>query len=141
MFLDQVPVVYRWFTEVVTEEELEDIVDNEFIAPFDVVYCEETEQYYMLDITDEVVLLSNGNQHRTKVQYFHLFNVGDDIRLNDKEYKVIDIMYRETFGDAFYMLSEKETKSVVSILVSVVDANFTDGTPPMQSLIFEDDVE
>ena len=141
MFLDQVPIIYRWFTEVATERELEDIIDNEFIAPFDVIYCEETEQYYMLDITDEIALLSNGNQHRTKVQYFHLFNIGDDIKLSGKEYRVIDILYRETFGDVFYMLSEKETKSVVNILVSMVDANFTDGTPPMQSIIFENDVE
>ena len=129
---------YRPYTAVSTVQEMEELTNNEFIAPLDVVYCNEDSTYYVLSTNGEFEVLSKGNQHWTQATFFHYLNVGDIFKLGEKEYSVRNISYDLATEEAYYTLQENGTNTTTKILVSIIDSNFVEHGVPMQSIMLEE---
>ena len=127
--------LYRWFTSVETEKELNSLISNTYINPLDIVYCREVEKYYVYTPYDTWEVLSAGNQHFTKFEIFHLLNIGDTVKLGGNEFKVVDISFTLKSSDAFYDLMDVRTEQISKVLVSVVDGQLIEEGIPMQSLL------
>ena len=152
---------YRWFNTVENREELEKLISNPFLRPYDLIYCKEDKTYYSYEekvVPDDdygdseyqskgtigFFPISKGDQNRETVQIFHKLNIGDTFILKDREEKdhtctIIDITYSLLLKDlsyTFIMDDKKETP--YTQLVAQIDAKLIEGRP-MQSLIFEGD--
>lgn len=136
-----VPIYHRWFGEVQTKEELDSLLNNEFIQPLDIVYCEENQTYYRLNMEDMFELLSNGNQNRTKVAFFHKFNIGDIISVKEKQYIITDIVWELSKLDATYCIKENnvDNSQIIRIPVSYLDSGYIKDGISMQAVLFDKD--
>ena len=136
-----VPIYHRWFGVVQTKEELNSLLVNEFIQPLDVVYCEEDQSYYRLNIEDTFELLSGGNQNRTPIAFFHKFNIGDILDVKEKQYVITDIIWESSKLDATYCIKENNVESaqIIKIPVSYLDSGYIKDGISMQAVLFDKD--